>query len=80
MILQRRHVVAQRVHSVGRGPFGSHIAQRIARARGHYTEVRIHRTVLRLQHPAAARSFNFQHARFFQLSAGIFGAVEQHAI
>ncbi len=80
VILRGRHIVAERVHGVGRGPLGSHVAQRIARARCDDAEIGVELPVPRLEAPSAAAALDAQHARLLQLRAGLFGALQQHAI
>src|ERR1700720_4865030 len=47
VILGRRHIVAERAHSVLGAPLGANVAQRVARAGRHHAEISFGHTTLR---------------------------------
>ena len=74
------HVVTQRGHRIGRRELRPHVAQRIARARSHDAEIRVHLAAGRLQPPARALPLHARHARLLDLRARPLGPLQQHVV
>src|SRR5258708_10637322 len=76
----RRHEIAERVHRVVARPLGSHIAQRVARARSDHAGLGFERAVAGLETPTITLALDIEDSCLLDLNPGVRGSLEQHAI